>query len=245
MLLIDVGNTRLKWMLTNSDGQAAGEFAYTSAGFDDQLETALHNVLSCPVWISCVVEPVKKKLETWFETRWAIAPQFVSGRKEFAGVTNAYLQPEKLGVDRWLAMVAAYDKYHSALCVIDCGTAATFDVIDTAGVHQGGLIMPGLHLLRTSLVGGADKLRDVVSQETIAPELANNTNHAVVAGCDLLLATGLDGLSAKQRAIYGDKMKTIITGGDGARMMRLMSQPCIFEPDLVLMGLRKVATQGM
>src|SRR5690606_2659551 len=86
---------------------------------------------------------------------WSVPIEAVSARPEGFGVINAYAAPERLGADRWLALIAARRIEPGAVCVVDCGTAITIDVMHADGVHLGGLIMPGLGFTRRMLVEAA------------------------------------------------------------------------------------------
>lgn len=240
MLLIDVGNSRIKSAVW-SDGQwlMPCALAYEAGNLPRQFDTIIQSISPQPVFISCVVDAMKEPLSRWFHDRWAIRPEFIMAVKVLAGVSNGYANPEMLGVDRWLAMVAAYNRFKSSVCVIDCGTAVTVDVIDSKGVHKGGLIMPGLQLMHDSLFSNTSKL---VPGMGVAAELATNTQDAIESGCNQLLASGLDGICRKQQAIYSD-MKIVVTGGDGENVNKIMQSNGVFVSTLVLDGLLMAATQ--
>jgi type III pantothenate kinase len=78
--------------------------------------------------------------------------EFVTAAPEYHGLTNGYLDPSLLGADRWLALIGAWTKARSALCVVDAGTAVKVDSVDADGQHLGGLIVPGIHMMREALM---------------------------------------------------------------------------------------------
>ena len=131
-------------------------------------------------------------------------------------------------------MVAAYNKFKTAVCVIDCGTAVTVDVVSADGVHQGGLIMPGLQLMRESLFSNTSK---IVSAKGELVELAMNTKDAVESGCYQLLVSGLDNICQRHRAEFPG-LRIVITGGSGEAISRKMQADSEFISTLVLDGLR-------
>ena len=153
-LLIDMGNTRLKWAVTTGGQIMIGS---------PLLNTRINRYELIDLWkgiyrpkrlaVSCVsanqllelVQSVAREL--WLD----IDIIMVKPQAQAFGVINAYQQPEKLGVDRWLSLVAVWGQYHSPACIVDCGTAITVDLIDADGRHQGGLISPGLALMKKSL----------------------------------------------------------------------------------------------
>ena len=147
------------------------------------------------------------------------------------GVYNAYQQPEKLGVDRWLALVAVRNHYQLPACIVDCGTAITVDLIDADGKHQGGLISPGLTLMKKSLAEGTEALQFHETNYVFGP--ANFTEAAIYSGT-LSAAVGLiEHVLTKQ----SNAMQLILTGGDAEIIAAQLEIKPIVDPDLVLRGL--------
>lgn len=240
MLLIDVGNSQIKcaiWAGINLE--MPRQIIYQKYDLHDQFDRLFQGYASQPVFISCVVENMNEPLSKWFQDRWSEQPVFVVAVNKMCGVINGYTKPEALGVDRWLAMAAAYNKFKTAICVIDCGTAVTVDVVNADGVHQGGLIMPGLQLMRESLFSNTSK---IVSAKGELVELAKNTQDAVESGCYQLLASGLDSICQKQLAAVSD-LRIVMTGGDGEYISRKMQVNTVFIAMLVLDGLLLAATR--
>src|SRR5690606_16101045 len=93
----------------------------------------------------------KKVFSSVMTEKWHLQPEFATVTASCAGVQNGYVVPEKLGVDRWLALLAAYTTAAGPCCVVDCGTTITVDFVDRTGRHRGGYIVPGLHLMRDAL----------------------------------------------------------------------------------------------
>jgi type III pantothenate kinase len=150
------------------------------------------------------------------------------------GVRNAYIHPEKLGVDRWLSLIAVRRYYPGAACIVDCGTAITIDLIDAAGRHQGGLISPGLTLMKQSLARGANALQ--FNAQNYPPGPANFTDAAIYSGT-LYAAVGLvDYMASKQPK----DMALILTGGDAALIAGQLRRQFVIDADLVLRGLAVV-----
>jgi len=241
MLAIDVGNSRIKFAIWE-DGAWQN---YTSHEYDiktlpNLLDKFFENIITQPVHVSCVVDAVKDSLSRWFKKRWGKSPVFYHSTHELAGVTNAYAHPNTLGVDRWLVMIAAFNAVRSPVCIIDCGTAVTLDVISNDGTHQGGLIMPGLRVMQESLLSRTSNIH--VFSGSIC-DLAKNTGDAVESGCVQLLAMGLDGLSRKHMDIYPD-LRVVMTGGDAKRIAKHMHVKSHYVETLVLDGLRIVADLG-
>lgn len=143
-LLVDLGNTRVKWMWARD-----GVLEVGSAGQGDV--AAFRN--ACPsgpasrpnaVMISSVASPsTTREIEAFCLANWGIEAQRLRTRAEQGGVRCGYPEPAQLGVDRWLAIVGAVDRYGAPVIVWDLGTAATLDAVDADGRHLGGWIAPG------------------------------------------------------------------------------------------------------
>jgi len=125
---IDAGNTALKWRL--SDGRPARRVLLAELA---QVAEALQGQPVTGVRVSCVAgESVKQRLSDWAAQHWGVVARFAQPEKNFAGLKVAYAQPVRLGVDRWLAMLAARQRCAGAVCVIDCGSAITVDRVAAA-----------------------------------------------------------------------------------------------------------------
>lgn len=238
-LLIDMGNTRLKWALADG-GQLKTGAPLLNTLINRQKLIACWEPLQQPkrLAISCVsasslFELVQSvALELWLD----IDIVRVKTQYQAFGVLNAYQQPEKLGIDRWLALVAVWQKYHCSACIVDCGTAITVDLINAEGRHQGGLISPGLTLMKKSLGLGTEALcfnEPLVPLISPSPFLADVTEDAIYSGT-LMAAVGLiEHVLAKQAT----PVQLILTGGDAELIARQLDTALIIDRDLVLRGL--------
>lgn len=241
MLAIDVGNTRLKWGLwKHNDLIQKGAFNY----HPEQLETELsHYLVSLgpqeDVCICCVAsEQVRLSIKQWFQLQWNSVVSFVESQGELMGLHNGYTNPEQMGADRWVAMLAAFIKYQQAVCVIDCGTAVTMDLVNAQGRHLGGLIMPGLDLMQNALYTGTQRIKEAKGS---VHELGINTADAVVSGCHQLLSEGLRGLVAKHRVTVGGDLLCVVTGGNAELLIQQDQFDCCHDPDLILYGLNVIS----
>ncbi len=243
-LLIDSGNSRLKWACI-----LEGEFrshppqpgGRPLSGLDlDRIWGGL-KPLPRQVWIANVAgDEVARMLTDWIESRWQLSPQFVVSQPEGYGVTNAYSDPSRLGVDRWLALIGARHHHPLPACIVDCGTALTVDVLDSEGCHRGGVICPGLRLMSQSLgteTAGIGLLElDLFTTGILADNTVNavgfGIRHAVIGVIEQvtrLLAHELPGLHL------------ILTGGDATEIASFFSGKSKIVPDLVLQGLAVVS----
>lgn len=233
-LLIDMGNTRVKWAVSKNHHIIAGQ-ALANQQLDRQQLIALWKSIVRPqhIAIACVsagdlftlVQSVANEL-------WpGVNMLRVNAQDHAFGVTNAYPQPEKLGVDRWLTLVAARQHYALPACIVDCGTAITVDLLAAQGEHQGGFISPGLRLMRQSLAQGTDALS--FSDTLYALQPAVSTEAAIYSGT-LLAAIGLIEQVLKKQP---DTTRLILTGGDAGLVAEQLVTPLVIDTDLVLRGL--------
>lgn len=240
-LLVDIGNTRIKWALLQKDVFAeGGRFAWRNTDLGAHLSCDWSS-LDKPrtILVSNVAGPQPaSELAQWCETHWCVTPRFTRVTAKSCGVINAYIEPGKLGVDRWLAMVAAWNEYKSDVCVLDCGSAVTIDLVTAKGEHQGGMIMPGISLLGRALTEHTHAL--AAGEYKTLSILANNTSDAINTGCHQLFIGGIEYLLNKIGAQYGPELKYIITGGDAELVsdaLNIKNINLTIEPDLVLKGL--------
>src|SRR5687768_14091782 len=171
ILELDAGNTRIKWRLREKKATGDEWFKVaegsvyardkTAAVFIElgkQLEKLPMERISRMLVASVRGESFKNAFSSVMTEKWHLQPEFAIAREHCGGVTNGYIDAGKLGVDRWLAMLAAYHQQHDACCVVDCGTTITVDLVNADGRHEGGYIVPGLHLLRDSLAARSKAL---------------------------------------------------------------------------------------
>jgi type III pantothenate kinase len=233
-LLIDIGNTRLKWR-TQEQGQvtAAGAIA-TQELCLQLLEAQLPKVVTQMAWASVAAGQHGGVIEQWAKTQNLIGYEAQS-QSQWQDLTNGYEQAQQMGVDRWLAMVAARQRIKSAVCVVDCGSAITLDYINATGEHEGGYIMPGQGLMAQALLRHTAHIQ--YSGQALENTLpGRHTGQAVSAGCGQMSRYGLRGLVlAAQQQGYS----IVFCGGDGAAPAKDLGLTYI--GDLVLDGLALVA----
>jgi type III pantothenate kinase len=149
ILVIDVGNTRLKWAWLTSTGLSDQQAVVHRDAKPGMWTAALFESGQRPsrVLVSNVAGPeMAKALTKLTKKTFHVDVEFVSATPEYHGLVNGYLDPKLLGADRWLALIGAWTRARSALCVVDAGTAVKVDSVDASGHHLGGLIVPGIHM---------------------------------------------------------------------------------------------------
>lgn len=245
-LLVDLGNSRLKWAWLGDDG-ALSEGGRAPLGAEP-LEAVLEQsfeALDAPARVrvaSVRADAEADRLQAWVAQRWGITPELALPAAEGWGVQNAYTEPARLGVDRWLALVAARRRGGRPAVVVDCGTAVTVDALDGGGRHLGGLILPGLAMMRGALQRDAHGIGDATSTEPAL--LARSTGDAVAAGTLYTLVAAIDRISGDISHALGRGTRHLLTGGDAATVLPLLAGRWEHAPLLVLEGLAATAEPG-
>lgn len=164
--------------------------------------------------------------------RWARAPCFARSTAQCAGVINAYVDPARLGVDRWLALIGLRPRARD-ICVVDCGTAITVDVLRADGQHMGGYILPGLSMMAGLLLHATRRVR--FDPDAVADGLAlgRSTGEAVKHGA----LASIVALIEKVATDYSCTL--VLTGGDAARVSASLMYPHELQPELLLHGLQR------
>lgn len=241
-LLIDLGNSRLKWAQ-----HAAGLWRTDAILLDSEknieslFDKAWGKIAKPQRVIACSVSGPERlnALEQWARARWSLTPHIVRAQAQQLGVKNLYRQPQQLGADRWAALIGARGLTTSAACVADAGTAVTVEALSVKGEFLGGAIFPGLRLLRESLARGTEALPAVTGNA--ADCLGRSTEEAIAAGTLFGLAGAVERLIGEYRRSLGEPVEIFLTGGDApvlAEHMRVKTTPV---PDLVLRGLARIA----
>lgn len=244
ILLLDMGNSALKWA-TLEEGTLS-PMARSTWGDSDNIESleSLWSELALPehVLVSSVAGDERAAAITaWVRDAWRLETEFVQATGEGFGVINAYIEPRRLGVDRWCALVAVKGRFHGAVCVVDCGTAITIDVLSGEGRHLGGVIIPGLGLMRRSLV----EHTSINLQEDGHPGgialLARDTRDAIMGGTLYSAIAAIDRIIQDITKELGSTPTCVITGGDAQGLLPLLAADYHHIPDLVLQGLARMA----
>ncbi|MGA7800138.1 MAG: type III pantothenate kinase [Gammaproteobacteria bacterium] len=250
ILLIDAGNTSLKWAVLDADTLQAGGCLMHAGQDVREIATRAWSELPAPerVLIGNVGgDRLARSLRAWMKRSWRLIPEFVLAGESAGGVANGYQQPERLGIDRWAAMVAARRHTEGPACVVDCGTAITIDVLGADGAHLGGLITPGLGLMRRSLVEATRGISDdddaPLVQDGQVCLLGRDTRGAVAGGALYAAVALIDRVLADMRAEAGDHIAALVTGGDAPTVLPLLAGPVRHQPDLVLEGLAILARE--
>lgn len=233
ILQLDVGNSAVKWRL-RQDGSNLQQGSFEPGA-------ALPDLKQSPdaVWVSSVTDPEQELvLADLLQERWGVAPWFARSGASACGVTSSYQDPSRMGVDRWLAMIAGFRLIGGPVCVIDAGSALTIDFLDGSGHHRGGYILPGMAMMERALLGETARVRfGDAPRDVIEP--GRSTETAVFNGLQLAQVGAVT--AALQR--YGAGAELVFSGGNGEILAQLLAMGGNFQAELVLDGLELLAAE--
>lgn len=235
-LLIDAGNTRIKWALVNGEGDwlRSGMLPVGQASELPGLFAESQDILQ--IWVSNVAgEEVADHIRNI-----SVAPSsqlhFVVAQEMQCGVRNGYTNSAQLGSDRWAALIAAWHLLHGKCLVVNCGTAITIDTLSSQGEFLGGLILPGLELMQHSLAAATDQLKSVQVKPAQGKyvRFPLNTSDALFSGA---IQAGC-GAIQRQHALLNDNDTPVVLSGGAAEVLRAnINLPLRVVDNLVLRGL--------
>jgi type III pantothenate kinase len=234
--LFDAGNTRLKWAVVE-DGlwreQGSTDYADLSA-----LEPVLEPGVGC--YIASVARAQHEKQISALLAPYAITPIWLTAEARFADVRNSYANPQQLGVDRWMGLIAARQRTRSATLVVSAGTAMTVDALSADGVFLGGVIVPGVTLMQQALRQGTAGVAEVSGSWQAFPR---TTADAVQSGIVAALCGAIQQQYARLAEVSGTTPHCFLTGGDADTLLPHLALSADPVPALVLEGIDWVARE--
>jgi type III pantothenate kinase len=233
ILEIDAGNTFIKWRLLEGERiQEHGKFLTASDLWP--VQESWSNATESRI-ASVAGDAINSKLKSCVNSFSGHEPKFAVTSKHCSGVTNSYEDASRMGVDRWLVMLAAYNDCKQACCIVDCGSAITVDYVAANGEHLGGYIIPGLRLMNESLLANTAEIKVDQSIDHFELSPGTHTSSAVVHGVNYLFKALCEKIQSDLQGMSVD-YRLYITGGDGELFHQLIGEGC-YRPDLVMDGL--------
>lgn len=233
ILEIDMGNSRIKWRCRNESGSLARGVV---SGDYQRLAAEWAHMPIRHIWVASVLDEAhNEEFRQWCRVHLQLEAQFARTMDHCAGVTNSYAEPSLMGVDRWLAMLAAFAHAGGPCVVVQAGSAITADLLSASGEHLGGYIGPGLVMMERALTTGTARVKPKAStwdQLSVAP--GTDTNSAV-KGALAAMALGLV-MRAQTELGAGPTPQLLLTGGDGPALAAHFPNAHLM-PELVLDGL--------
>ena len=230
MLLLDIGNTRLKWRLLQ-----AGAPALEGAILIGDITPSIWSDLPVPdqVFACCVASPaVQEQINQLCCTRWQLPVEWLKVSTNCAGVRNHY-DVDKLGPDRWAAVIAAYQRIQACCIVVSAGTAITVDAVNSDGDYLGGVIIPGLRLMRDAL---ATQTARLPSGTGIYSEFPQQTLDAIYTGAIDAACGAVERLARR----LGGVPSCVLSGGDAPLLVERLQLKVVTVENLVLEGLQVI-----
>jgi len=236
-LLIDAGNTRIKWAYVKGEEWLNSGFLPVEQA--EQLPQRLTGVTGIRhVWVSNVAgEKVAQQIRNIVVDRGGKF-HFVAALANQCGVRNGYFNPAQLGSDRWAALVAAWHLARGKCMVVNCGTAITIDALSDQGDFLGGVILPGVDLMQRSLVAAANQL---LPEQGVYAAFPQNTADALFSGA----VQACCGAIQRQYALLDDAGAPVVLSGGAAEVLKTnINLPLNIVDNLVLQGLLLISQEA-
>ena len=246
ILLMDIGNTRMKWGLLKGKKISGIGSLSTPDPRDFDLKPLFNAVSSNvkSIVASCVLSrETQVKLAESFSDHFKLDIKFIEPKNRFSGLTNGYSNPSKLGADRWAAMIGANNEFGGNILVIDMGTAITIDCIDSEGMHKGGQILPGLKSFFNILDQSTGSINTKINiSHTATKEIkkwGKNTDDAIISGA-MSAISGAINTAVFSFKIEDSMPSVILTGGDAIYFKDVFDYTLFYRPNLVIEGLARI-----
>jgi type III pantothenate kinase len=233
ILAVDAGNTRIKWGLHHGGAwTATGAVAHAAR---EELAAAWSR-LQAPgrIAIANVAGPESESFLHRLLGRWEAEQVWVRSRAQQCGVRNGYRDPGQLGCDRWASLIAARSLEPGPCLVVTAGTALTVDALAGDGLFLGGIIVPGVGLMKQALAGNTAGLREEAGG---FEDLPRSTADAIESGAVQALAGAVERMAALLAARGGGAPRCLLSGGAAAVLAPRLSLPLRRVDNLVLEGL--------
>jgi len=251
LLLVDAGNSRIKWAVAETAGGPAALGVWKTSGsamlaLAEQCEEAWRTLNITEVLVSNVAgQAARRQLENIFNQLLnpEVPVRWVVSAPELAGLHNGYRQPEQLGSDRFVSAIGGRAMFPDRrLMIVTLGTATTIDAVSADGTFVGGMILPGLNLMAGSLAQNTAQLPEVLQQDSYAAPFADNTEDAIVSGCVNAQTGAIErAYVACARLDDSGDMLCIVSGGAVSSIVPHVAVPCTYVDNLVLIGLQTIA----
>ncbi|MEJ2396212.1 MAG: type III pantothenate kinase [Candidatus Thiodiazotropha sp.] len=239
---MDFGNSDVKW----ATGEELKQERVHRVASKDQMQTLIQQLKAHPrpshVYIASVLRSERlHELSSWMDATWQISPVFAYTCKSELGVVNGYRNPEQLGVDRWLGLLAGRAISKRPQLIVDCGTATTMDAMDAEGRHLGGAILPGLALFNRCLQAQTDL--PVLKEHAEIDRFATDTAAGIASGAMLATSSSIETMLDRVRKVTDRDTDCLLTGGFASQVAGHLTSPHRLVPYLILQGLSLQAGQ--
>ena len=235
-LLLDAGNTRLKWAVVE-DGRWCEQGC---ADYSDLSDVSRHLAVGIDCYIASVAREQHENRIGLLLAPFSITPRWLTAESRFLDLQNSYATPRQLGVDRWMGLIAARQRSQAPTLVVSAGTAMTVDALSAAGVFLGGLIVPGVALMQQALRQGTAR---VAASDGTWQAFPRTTADAVQSGIVTALCGAIQLQHARLAEFAGGEPRCLLTGGDADKLLPHLALSGEQVPALVLEGMERVAKE--
>jgi type III pantothenate kinase len=233
LLAIDAGNTRIKWGVIADGADFRNEWLASGAMLHGKLSSMGELCARYPIRHAVVsnvagaevrhaLEKLLKELD--LDALWVTASEHA------CGVSNSYHVPQQLGSDRWASLVAAWQRNHAACVVVNAGTAITVDALSAQGVFMGGLILPGLFLMKASLEASTAQLEQVSATLAVFPQ---STSDAMYNGAIMAITGAVAQMLQTLEKFEGTAPLLLLSGGDSSTLRPFLADKVASPPEIV------------
>jgi type III pantothenate kinase len=241
ILELDCGNSFIKWRVLDADvRRVVGEGVVDSdLALLESLKALKGLALKFCRLVSVRTAEETSALISLLTEAFGVSVVCAAPSREMSGVRNGYEEFERLGLDRWLAMLGGFQLASGACLVLDFGTAVTADFISRDGEHLGGFICPGMPLMRNQLRTHTRRIRygDLAAERALESLVPGRTTvEAVERGCSLMLRGFVLTQLELAHSYWGDDFAVFLTGGDADLVSEIVPEARVV-PDLVFVGL--------
>ncbi|VVQ36347.1 Type III pantothenate kinase [Pseudomonas fluorescens] len=241
ILELDCGNSFIKWRVLDADvRRVVGEGVVDSdLALLESLKALKGLALKFCRLVSVRTAEETSALISLLTEAFGVSVVCAAPSREMSGVRNGYEEFERLGLDRWLAMLGGFQLASGACLVLDFGTAVTADFISRDGEHLGGFICPGMPLMRNQLRTHTRRIRygDLAAERALESLVPGRTTvEAVERGCSLMLRGFVLTQLELARSYWGGDFAVFLTGGDADLVSEIVPEARVV-PDLVFVGL--------
>ncbi|MDT7526299.1 MAG: type III pantothenate kinase [Pseudidiomarina maritima] len=234
-LLVDAGNTRVKTALMDAEGHLEPLFNVSYSDLPkQQIEHSLKGI-----WLAEVSGTERaQQVEAWL-SQFAAPITTIQSEQAAFGVENAYETPQHLGVDRWLALIGAYNEVPKATLIIDAGTAITVDWLNAEGKHLGGWIVPGVDLMKQAVTARAPKVfSDADTDWGKAQQVGRSTPECLANGCvNAFVGVIRQALAVSETELDWFDFRVLFSGGSTPLLPADLKRRGELRTELVLQGL--------
>ena len=243
MILLDCGNSQVKAQFLDSGCLRASFSSSYKGNWCAQLRHWMQGLVARQCFFSSVLDSSRQaQLDACLAQQFDAAVTRFTSQKQALGVTNGYLDPTRLGDDRWMALLAAAGMVDGDCLVIDAGSAITLDLLRADGHHLGGAILPGFNTSTDDF----KRIFNYIDFEHAAIEQKGSpgcsTEAAIHIDYDHHSTETLPALVNRWTEIFTGKADVFLAGGDAFRVQRLLERRARIVPDLVFRGILRLAS---